>query len=174
MRVSCRKGSSANCKVKVLSTPGYSAGAVVRVSNGRSVSKTTDKNSCPDGYKIWSPRNKNDWEIVWKALGNDIKNYPKKNHVIVDVTKPQNNACSGCTGPMNSANAKQQQWRTSDGSAWWLRDASYDKKPDSYTANCYMTLQKVDPNDVQFTAAKCTISSTDYLCQPEAKCTYTL
>ena len=72
VRVSCRKGSSSSCKVKVLPTPGYSAGAVVRVWNGLSVSKITDKNSCPDGYKIWSPRNKNDWEIVWKALGNDI------------------------------------------------------------------------------------------------------
>ena len=174
MRVRCRNGSPAGCKVKALSTPGYSAGAVVRVWNGLPVSKKTDENSCPEGYKIWSPRNKNDWEIVWRALGKNVANYPNKNHVIVDVTKPRDNACVECAGPMKSGNPKQNEWRTSDGSAWWLRDTPYNYKMSSYKTDCYIGLQKLNPDDVQFGSAQCTITSKDYLCQPIAKCKYTL
>ena len=172
--IRCRKGSSTDCTATALPAPGYSAGKVVRVSHGLSVSKRTDINSCPDGYKIWSPRNKNDWEIVWEALGKNAANFPKKNHVIIDVTKPNDNACSACTGAMKSSNPKQNEWRTSDGSAWWLRDTAHANPLSSYTADCYMAVQNVDPTDVRLDAAWCKISSTDYLCQPEAKCTYTL
>ena len=72
----CRKGSAGNCKVTNLPVKGYSAGQLVKISNGRRVRKSTEKNSCPDGFKIWSPRNKNDWTIVYNAMGKNINNYP--------------------------------------------------------------------------------------------------
>ena len=113
----CGKGSAKNCKVTQLSTPGYSAGKLVRVYNGRRVKKSTEQDSCPAGYKIWSPRNKNDWTIVYNAMKKNINNYPKKPHIIVDVTRPAN-GCGGCTKyAMKSNIAQQGSWRTSDGSA---------------------------------------------------------
>ena len=167
----CNKGSSENCTATPLDAPGYSAGTVVRISGGLPVAKTSDNNSCPVGYKIWSPRNKDDYDIVWNALGKNESNFPKKDFAIVDVTKAADNACTTCSGPMRSSNAKQSEWRTSDGSAWWLRDTAQKAPINSYTGNCYMSLKKVDPSDVQLDAAWCNVSSTDYLCQPIDACT---
>merc|ERR1712187_548228 len=60
----CGPSSPSNCKVTKLDVPGYSAGLVVRVDNGRAVRRSTEKHSCPKGFKIWSPRNKNDFTTV--------------------------------------------------------------------------------------------------------------
>ena len=104
--VSCAAGSPSECQVtEVPAVSEYSAGNVIRISNGLKVSKSTESNSCPSGWKIWSPRNKNDWTLVYDALGQDILNYPRNLHLIVDVTR--NASCSdGCKNyPMNSMNS---------------------------------------------------------------------
>merc|ERR1712019_73783 len=159
--IKCRAGSPSNCKTSTIKVPGYSAGNLLRVHNGRRVRKSTETDSCPTGYKIWSPRNKADWTRVYNALGKNIKNYPKKPHFIVDVTRPAN-GCGGCTKyAMRSSTAQQGAWRTKDGSAWWLRDARYNEPNGDYHANCYLHIYDVNPND-----GSCSYYSTEYLCQP--------
>ena len=153
---------------------GYSAGGVVRVTKGKRVAKSTQANSCPSGYKIWSPRNKNDWTLVYNALGKNIKNYPKAPHLIVDVTRGAN-GCGGCQKyAMKSGVSKQSSWRTKDGSDWWLRDSKYNEPNGDYHANCYLQVYDVNPSNVRFNDGKCGHSSDTYLCQPNKKRAYTL
>ena len=145
---------------------GYSAGNVIRVSNGLKVFKSTEKNSCPSGWKIWSPRNKNDWTIVYNALGKNINNYPRKPYLIVDVTR-DTKGCGGCAKyAMKSGVSQQSSWKTTDDSDWWLRDTKHTQPSGDYHANCYLSVTKVDPDDVQFNDVDCNHSSEDYLCQP--------
>merc|ERR1711959_529242 len=165
----CRSGSASNCKTSTIKTPKYSAGNLVRIHNGRRVRKSTEAHSCPNGWKIWSPRNKNDWTIVHGAMKKNINNYPKKPHFIVDVTRPAN-GCGGCTKyAMKSTTAQQGSWRTKDGSAWWLRDARYNEPNGDYHANCYLHIYDVNPNNVRFNDGNCNYYSTEYLCQKVMK-----
>merc|ERR1711981_176654 len=165
----CRSGSASNCKTSTIKTPKYSAGNLVRIHNGRRVRKSTETDSCPNGYKIWSPRNKNDWTIVYNVMKKNINNYPKKPHFIIDVTRPAN-GCGGCTKyAMRSNTAQQGSWRTKDGSAWWLRDARYNEPNGDYHANCYLHVYDVNPNNVRFNDGSCGYYSTEYLCQPRMK-----
>ena len=164
--VQCASGSPKDCKVENLKVTGYSAGGVVRVTKGKKVTKSTQANSCPSGWKIWSPRNKNDWTLVYNALGKNIKNYPRKPHLIVDVTRGAN-GCGGCTKyAMKSGVSQQSSWKTTDGSDWWLRDSKYGEPNGDYHANCYLDVTNVDPNDVRFNDLNCGHSAEDYLCQP--------
>ena len=163
--VSCGPGSSSSCKVTTVPAPGYSAGKVISITNGLKVKKTTEKNSCPTDWKIWSPRNKQDWTIVYNGLGKNIANYPRKPHLLVDVTRPAN-GCGGCTTyAMKSGVAQQGTWTTTDGSAWWLRDSKYNEPNGEYHANCYLHVYDVNPGNVRFNDGNCGYSSTDYLCQ---------
>merc|ERR1719456_552776 len=165
----CRSGSASNCKTSTIKTPKYSAGNLVRIHNGRRVRKSTETDSCPNGYKIWSPRNKNDWTIVYNVMKKSINNYPRKPHLIVDVTRPAN-GCGGCTKyAMKSGVGQQGSWRTTDGSAWWLRDAKYNEPNGDYHANCYLHIYVVNPNNVRFNDANCNYYSTEYLCQKAQK-----
>merc|ERR1711939_312527 len=166
----CGPGSSGSCRVEVLNNVvGYSAGKVLRIRNGRGVRRSSDKSSCPTGWKIWSPRNKNDWIKVYNAMGKNINNYPKKPHFIVDVTRPAN-GCGGCTKyAMKSTTAQQGSWRTTDGSAWWLRDAKYNEPNGDYHANCYLHVYDVNPNNVRFNDGNCNYLSSAYLCQKAEK-----
>merc|ERR1712019_43772 len=170
-KLTCKKGSPSNCKVNAVPVPGYSAGKIVRVSNGRRIKKSTEADSCPPGMKIWSPRNKNDFTLVYNALGKNINNYPRKPHLIVDVTRPAN-GCSGCTKyAIKSGVSQQGSWKTTDGSNWWLRDGRYNEPNGDYHANCYLHIYDVNPNNVRFNDGNCGHSSTDYLCQTAAKAT---
>ena len=102
----CAPGSPDGCIVSNLKVEGYSAGQVVRVTKGKKVSKSTEENSCPPGWKIWSPRNENDWKVVYNKLGKNIHNYPRKPKLIVDVTR-SDNGCGGCGNyKMNSKDNK--------------------------------------------------------------------
>ena len=140
---------------------------MVQISNGHEVSKSTDVHSCPAGYKIWSPRSKKDWTIVYNAMGKDKKNYPAKPSLIIDVTQPTSNTCGGCASQaMNSKNTAQSVWQTFDGSDWWLRDTPASEPSGNYDGDCFLGINKVDPNDVTFSDTKCTLKSKDYLCQP--------
>ena len=152
-----------------MNAKGYSTGQVLRVSNGLRVRKAGQKNSCPAGYKIWSPRSKEDWIIVFNALGQNIDNYPRKPDLIVDVTRPLDK-CNGCdTNAMKSTAAHEDWWTTSDDSPWWLRDSVFHEPSDGYRANCYLSVYDVYPNHVKFNYGNCSFSSTEYLCQEKCK-----
>merc|ERR1719163_506273 len=72
---------------------------------------------------------------------------------------------------MNSGQPRQATWRTSDGSAWWLRSTRYSEPNGDYTANCFMDLWKPAPseNNIQFNDGKCNYRSRSYYCQPKMK-----
>ena len=135
------------------------------------MSKSTDPNSCPYGYKIWSPRTEKDWMIVYDAMGTSITNkkkYPSEPYLIVDVTKPLNDSCAKETckiDQMKSTNPKNE-FRTSDGSAWWI-DCGELHLTSAYTANCYLNITRLHP--VRFEYAGCAVNSKSYLCQPIEK-----
>lgn len=146
----------------------YSAGPVVLCSNCLDVRRSKDKNSCPAGTKLFSPSTKSDWKTLLKSAG------PVRDpNWIVDVTRPQN-GCGGCTGnAMNSGNANQKSWQTSDGSPWWLRSTKYSEPNGDYKANCFLNLNvanndvnvKGDINKITFNDHKCAYHSKSYYCQ---------
>jgi hypothetical protein len=145
---------------------GYSAGDVVRVTNGIDAYKSTQKNSCPAGYKLWAPPTKADWTIVYNALGKNLHNYPRVPHLIIDVTNPENK-CGGCTKyAMKSGVPQQSSWKTTDGNLWWMRDSRYNEPNGNYNANCYLYIYDVNPENVRFDDGSCAYHSRDYLCQP--------
>jgi len=161
-----RKGSPKGTKCVRLALQGdYSAGALLKCTNGLTVYRSTQKNSCPLGTKIFSPATRNDWKTFIASAG------PLRHpHWIIDVTRPQN-GCGGCTGhPMNSGNNQQKTWRTSDGSPWWLRSSRYGEPNGDYHANCFLDLwQKPrNENSVTFNDGSCSYRSRSYYCQPEA------
>lgn len=171
------KASPVNCTGTVVpGTDGYSAGQIVRIRDGMQVSRSTDKDSCPPGYKIWSPRNQKDWKIVWNALGKSKNNYP--NNTVIDVTHPYDNYCPGCNDyPMNSNDGnigKGKLWRTSDGTDWWLRDSKFSEPSGDYSANCYITVTNPVPDNLQFNDYDCSTldgkitpfsKTSEYFCQ---------
>ena len=168
----CGLGSPSKCTVSSVKANGYSAGQVVRIINGLVVKRTTDPHSCPAGFKIWSPRNKNDWTIIFNAMGNKIGNYPQKHNdperpsVLIDVTRREN-GCGGCSNyAMKSDVPQQGSWSTTDGSAWWLRDTKYIEPNGDYSANCYLEFTDMNPEEVKFNYRDCNAGSSDYLCQP--------
>ena len=83
----CPAGSPSDCRLTIINQSGYSAKDLIRVYNGHEVRRITDKHSCPADYKIWSPRSKADWAIVYNAMGQDIGNYPSNPYLIIDVTR---------------------------------------------------------------------------------------
>lgn len=166
MRLQPAQGSPPACKCsKVHLTGRYSAGSLVKCEQCLDVSRSTQKNSCPRGMKIFSPRSREDWKTVVASAGS--LSAPSW---IVDITRPDNR-CGGCTKySMQSNNMHQQSWRTSDGSAWWLRSTKYSEPNGDYTANCYMGLSEypANENSLKFNDASCKHHSTAYYCQPKA------
>merc|ERR1719453_2666554 len=161
------KGSPSSCKcTQVILASKYSAGLLVKCEQCISVSRSTQKNSCPAGMKIFSPRSRADWKTFI------VSAQPlRAPHWIVDVTRPQN-GCGGCKKyPMNSRVPQQATWRTSDGSPWWLRSTRYSQPSGDYRANCFMDLWRVptSENTVQFNDHNCAYRSRSYYCQPKMK-----
>jgi len=113
--------------------------------------------------KIFSPRSRRDWKTFLKSAG------PlRAPHWIIDVTRPQN-GCGGCKRyPMNSKVPQQATWKTSDGSAWWLRSIRYNEPNGDYQGNCFMDLWKppTSPDTVKFNDGRCKYRSRSYFCQP--------
>ena len=131
------------------------------VTNGLQISKSTQPNSCPKGWKLWSPQNQQDWQTAQAST-----KLPARPHLLVDITRPAN-GCGGCTKyAMKSGVDQQNSWVTSDGSPWWLRDTKYNEPNGDYHANCYLHVYKTDPKDIRFNDLGCGYSSTSYLCQP--------
>merc|ERR550537_251651 len=108
---------------------------LVKCVQCKTVYRSTQKNSCPIGTKIFSPRSREDWRTFIKSA-----KPLRAPHWIVDVTKPSN-GCGGCTRhAMNSGVSNQAMWRTSDRSNWWLRKSRYNEPNGDYHANCFLDL----------------------------------
>jgi hypothetical protein len=158
-----KAGSPTNCTCERVTLNGpYRAGAMVKCTGCLDVYRSTDKDSCPDGTKIFSPRTRSDWKtFLFSAQPLRDPNW------IIDITRPQN-GCGGCTkAQMNSDQVAQKSWVTSDGSPWWLRSSTYSEPNGDYSANCYMDLWRT-PNQedsITFNDQKCTYHSTSYYCQ---------
>jgi len=159
-----KHGSPPACKCNpvVLAGP-YSAGALIKCDNCLDVHKSTQKNSCPHGTKIFSPANRLDWK-TFLASAEPLRSP----NWIVDVTRPQD-GCGGCKShSMKSTTPAQMTWRTSDGSPWWLRSTTYAEPSGDYDANCYMDLWHTPVNEqgIMFNDEKCKYHSNAYYCQP--------
>jgi len=159
-----KPGSPEACKCENVALTGpYSAGGLIKCTGCLDVSRSTQKNSCPMGTKLFSPASARDWKTFLSSA-----QALRSPNFIIDITRPQN-GCGGCAKyPMNSRSPPQMTWRTADGSPWWLRSSRYSQPSSHYAANCYMDLFKppMTENSVEFKATKCAFHSNAYYCQP--------
>merc|ERR1719183_2142825 len=159
-----KEGSPPGCQCKLVTLTGkYSAGSLMKCTGCLKVSKSMEKNSCPVGTKIFSPRTREDWKTFISSAA------PLRSpNFIIDITQAQN-GCGGCTkGAMKSSTPNQATWRTSDNTPWFLRVSKYTEPSpaSSYHANCYMdVLSAVSEDSITFAASKCSYSSNAYYCQ---------
>jgi len=159
-----KSGSPKGCNCERVELTGrYSPGVLLKCVGCIRVRRSTDKDSCPEGTKLFSPRSREDWRTIIDSVGS-----LRSPNWIVDVTQPRN-GCAGCTGsPMNFESPEQATWRTQDGSPWWLRSTRYSEPNGDYKANCYMDLWH-NPNNadsVTFNDGNCNYNSNSYYCQP--------
>jgi len=164
MQISTRPkaGSPRGCVCKLVALTGkYSAGSLLKCVGCLRVSRSTQKNSCPRGTKLFSPRSRADWK-TFIASATALRSP----HWIIDVTQPQN-GCGGCTrNAMNSRNPAQATWMTTDRTAWYLRSSKYSEPNGDYHANCYMNLgTTANENSVTFQDHNCNYNSNAYYCQ---------
>merc|ERR1719197_2105588 len=115
------EGSPAACKCKRVTFNGpFSPGPIVKCEGCLDVRRSKEKNSCPDGTKIFSPRSRTDWQSFIKSA--DALSDP---NFIVDVTN-SGSGCGGCNNfPFNSIGEDQKMWKASDHSEWWLRGDAF-------------------------------------------------
>jgi len=139
----------------------YSAGALLKCTNGIDARRSYQKNSCPKDTKLFSPASRSDWRTFFASGGSALRSP----HWIVDITRPQN-GCGGCRSAMNSKNKAQKSWRTSDGTAWWLRSSGYGEPNGDYHANCFLSLNGKNENSITFNDWNCNTHSRSYYCQP--------
>jgi hypothetical protein len=162
-----KEGSPSSCKCEKLKLKGtYSPGAILKCTNCLTARRKTDKDSCPEGTKIFAPQSREDWKTFIASGGTSLR----APHFIIDVTRPQN-GCGGCTGnPMNSGNSRQSTWKTSDGSPWWLRSTTYNEPNGDYHANCYLDIwhAPTNENSIGWNDGSCSYHSKSYYCQPKA------
>jgi hypothetical protein len=162
-----RSGSPVSCKCTKVDLAGsYSPGGLIKCEQCITVYKSTQKNSCPEGMKIFSPRSRADWKTFLKSA--EPLRAP---NWIIDITRPQT-GCGGCKRyAMNSKKPQQATWRTSDGSPWWLRSTLFKEPSGDYSANCFMDLYKAPANEntIYFNDEKCHYRSRSYYCQPLQK-----
>merc|ERR1719345_44767 len=159
------KGSPRSCSCSKVDLSGhYTAGVLVKCQQCLTVYKSSQKNSCPKGMKIFSPATRQDWKTVLDSAG-----ALRAPHWIVDVTRPQN-GCGGCTRyAMKSTTPQQATWKTSDGSAWWLRKTRFGEPNGDYHGNCYLNLHgnPASPDNLHFNDHNCNYRSRSYYCQPK-------
>ena len=142
-----REEDSTRCSLRK-----YSPGLLIKCKGCLDVYKSTQKNSCPMGTKIFAPRTRGDWKTFI-----DSATPLRSPHWIIDVTRPAN-GCGGCTrNAMNSANLAQKTWRTADGTPWWLRSTTYNEPNGDYNANCYLDLwhNPQNENSVTWNDGRC-------------------
>jgi hypothetical protein len=160
--------SNCNCVTVDLQGKPFEPKALAKCTGSgcRDVYRSTDTNSCPENWKIFSPRSRSDWQTLIDVNGGQV--FLAAPHFIVDVTRPSN-GCGGCTSnPMNSGVAQQSSWVTTDGTAWWLRSSNYGEPNGDYTANCYLYTYSVSNADsIAFNDGSCSYHSSSYFCQPK-------
>jgi len=159
-----KAGSPSSCKCEEVALSGeYSVQLLIRCQKCLDVYKSTQKNSCPVGTKLFSPQSRADWATFLANAG------PLRNpHWIIDITRTTN-GCGGCTEyAMNSGVPSQATWHTSDNSPWFLRDTVYTQPDGDYEANCYMDLTGNPSSEsptITFGDDSCNIHSRSYYCQ---------
>jgi len=178
----CGAGSPDGCHCSQVQLQGlYSAGPVIRCDDGIDVHHTTDQNSCPSGWKIFSPQSQADWEVLHSALGDHShhianpagvqSNWPSSPWLIVDVSRSDsmvhNQIPRDQRPAMNSENSGAADWHTSDGSPFWLREAGWSQPDGNYHANCFLDIFNLNPQAMGFDDHSCNPHSSSYLCQRE-------
>merc|ERR1711865_370359 len=167
MSLKPKPGSPTGCVCENVALTGkYSAKMLIKCKSCLDVRKSTQKNSCPMGTKLFSPASRADWKVLI-----DSAKPLRSPHWIIDVTRPQN-GCGGCTGsPMNSGVAAQRTWGTADSSPWWLRSSRYSEPNGDYHANCFLDLwhTPANENSVTWNDGNCNYHSNSYYCQPVKK-----
>jgi hypothetical protein len=157
------EGSPKTCKCSRVTLNGpFSPGPLVKCTNCKDVRRTQEKNSCPEGTKLFSPQSRTDWKTFFASA------HPlRAPNWIIDITRPQN-GCGGCKEAMNSKNPRQRSWVTSDGSPWWLRSTRNNEPSGDYHASCYLDLFNAKRKEDSFTFndQTCNYHSKSYYCQP--------
>merc|ERR1740130_281674 len=163
MSLKPKVGSPTGCTCKKVELTGaYSAQILIECEKCLDVYRSKDKNSCPSGTKLFSPRTRADWKTFLSSA------QPLRSpNWIVDVTRPQN-GCGGCTShAMSSTTAPQATWVTSDGSPWWFRSSTYSQPNGDYHANCYSDLWHKPKNEdsITWNDGSCSYHAKSYYCQ---------
>jgi cysteine-rich repeat protein len=136
------------------------------VASGKTTSRSTDDNSCKDyGLDIVYPRSKAQWAWMLSKFGASYF------ATIPGVTKSGNGGnYTGCVmRHPGSYGSGCNDWRVPDGGRRWLRDGTYGEPNGDYTANCWLSMYKHDPNDIQFNDGNCSYSTSKYLCSTNDK-----
>jgi len=166
-----KAGSPSSCICKAVVHKGtYSAGQLIKCQKCLDVYKSLQKNSCPPGTKIFSPRTREDW-TTFIASATPLK----APHWIIDITR-STDGCGTCSNhSMNSDTANQGTWHTKDNSAWWLKNTAYAQPSGDYEANCYMALTgtPASADDIAFDDDYCNVHSRSYYCQTATTTTTT-
>ena len=136
------------------------------VNSGITTSRSTDNNTCKTyGMDIVYPRSKAQWAWMLSKFGSGYFS------TIPGVTKPNNGGnYTGCVmrNP-KSYGSGCGDWRVPDGGRWWMRDSTYGEPNGDYTANCWLSMYKHDPNDIQFNDGNCSYNTSKYICSTNDK-----
>lgn len=170
------EGSPSECRCSLVELQGeYSAGHLVLCEECLDTGSASEPNSCPTGWKLFSPSSSQDWETVAQSVDVATLHEPlQHNCMIVDVSRPEGH-CGGCTQhAMNSESPEQSSWTTSDGSPWWLHGSPYGEPNGDYAANCYLGARLGQLGHLEWfndwnPHGQCGYHSRNYLCQPQAQ-----
>jgi hypothetical protein len=158
--LSCPDGSPDNCSVEELHVTGpFEPRRLATVKMGMPIRSSLDMHSCPEGWKVFSPRSPSDWQTATDSIGNISSKLP----LVLDVR----NALNGyLEPPVNSNVSTRSNWATSDGSPWWLR-SSFDgvEAKGNYTSQCYIALTEVDSAGAFTIDVSSCLDFTTYFCQ---------
>jgi len=161
------KGSPSSCKCERVTLNGpYSPGPLVKCTNCTEARRSSDRNSCPEGTKLFSPRSASDWKTIISSVGELRDPY-----FVVDVTTPKN-GCGFCNRKaMNSDTPQGTQWLTSDRSPWWLRSTKFKEPNGDGQPNCYVGIlpgkndTELNEDNIEFASDGCKFYSKSYYCQ---------
>ncbi len=136
------------------------------VNAGKTTFKYTEDNSCKDyGMDIVMPRSNAQW--TWMLAKYDSSYFA----TIPGVYKTGDGGnYTGCAmRHPASYGGGCNDWQVGDGGRWWLRDSNYGEPNGDYQANCWLSMYKFDPNDIQFNDGTCSYSTSKYLCSTNDK-----
>ncbi len=136
------------------------------VASGIKTSNSTANNTCKTlGMDIVYPRSKKHWQVMLSKY--DASYFA----TIPGVTKPANGGnYTNC--PMRSPKhygSGCSAWKVPDGGRWWLRDSNYSEPNGDYSADCWLSMNKYDANDIRFNDGNCSYSTSKYICSTNDK-----